>query len=107
FFLAGVVAQDIAGERSLVLEVIFRALLAALLFAIYLWMLTAADGVHRHRIAALGLPCARGWLKQFAMACAVGCGLAVAAVAPIAVWGNLSFAVRSGFHVLLRAGAVV
>jgi uncharacterized protein len=107
FFISGVVAEAIAGNRSLLLEVIFRALLAMLLLGLYVWLLTVGDGVHRQRIAALGLPRVRGALRQFVIGCAVGFGLTVLAVAPIAISGDLSLHLRVGLHILLRAAAVL
>jgi len=107
FFVSGVASEAIAGDRSLLLEVIFRALLAMSLFGLYVWLLTVADGVHEHRIAALGLPRVRGWLKQFVIGCAVGFGLTILAVLPIAISGDLSPHLHMGWHILVRAGAVL
>ncbi|MDR3749553.1 MAG: type II CAAX endopeptidase family protein [Acidobacteriota bacterium] len=107
FFISGVVAEAIAGERSLLLEVIFRALLAVLVFGLYVWLLAVADGIHQHRLASLGLPRVRGALRQFVIGCAAGFSLTVLAVVPIAVWGDLSLHLRMGWHILLRAGAVL
>ena len=72
FLVAGYAAGAIAGDRVLLFEVIFRPLLALLLIALFVWMLTVADHVEDHRIAALGLPRAKGWLKQFAIGCLLG-----------------------------------
>ncbi len=49
-------------------RLIFRPLLALLLIALFVWLLTAADHIEDHRIAALGLPRVKGWLKQFVSA---------------------------------------
>jgi membrane protease YdiL (CAAX protease family) len=107
FFIAGVTAETVAGQHYLVLEVIFRTLLAALVLGTYVWLLTVADGVTSHRIAALGLPRTQGWRKQFVSGCAIGAGLTILAVVPIAIWGDLSLHIGLGFHILLRVGAVV
>ena len=69
FLVAGFVAGWLAGDRVLLFEWIFRPLLAVLLIALFIWMLTAADQVEDHAVAALGFPHTKGWLKQFA-ACA-------------------------------------
>jgi len=61
FFIAGLVSYAIARQHDLVLEVIFRPLLALLLIAVYAWLLTVADNVHQHRIAAMGLPLTQKW----------------------------------------------
>lgn len=107
FFIVGVVAQTIAGQRSLVLEVIFRSLLALLLIAIYVWLLTIADNVSDHRIAILGLPLTKGWSGQFVTGGIVGLSLAVLAILPIAVWGDPSFTFHIGFRFLPRDAAAL
>ena len=107
FFIAAVVAETVAGRHSLVLEVIFRSLLALLLVGIYVWLLTVGDNVYDHRIAKLGLPVVDGWGKQFVMGCVVGLVLTVLAVLPIAIWGNARFTVRLGLGLLPRDGAVL
>jgi uncharacterized protein len=107
FFIAAVVAEAIAGQHYLVLEVIFRALLALLLVGVYVWLLTILDHVHDHRIAALGLPHTEGWLKQFMTGCGLGLALIVLAVLPIAIWGNASINFHLSFYLLPRIGAVL
>lgn len=107
FFIAGVTAETVAGQHYLVLELIFRTLLALLVMGTYVWLLTVADGVTSRRIAALGLPQRQGWRKQFAIGCALGVGLTILAVAPIAIWGDARLTVHLGGRVLVRAGGVV
>jgi len=107
FFIAAIVAGAVAGEYSLVLEVIFRSLLALLLIGVYVWLLTIADNVRDHRIAALGLPLTEGWRGQFITGCIMGLGLTVLAVLPIAIWGSASFTVHLGFRLLPRDAAVL
>jgi len=107
FFIAAVVSEAVAGQHYLVLEVIFRSLLALLLFGVYVWLLTIADNVHDHRIAALGLPLTEGWRRQFVAGCFVGLGLTALAVLPIAIFGSTSITVHRGFHVLPRGVAVL
>ena len=89
------------------LEVIFRTLLAALVVGTYIWLLTVADGVTTHRIAAIGLPRAAGWQKQFVIGCAFGLGLTLLAVAPLAIWGDARVNVHLGVRALARAAVVV
>ncbi len=101
------VAQTVAGQHSLVLEVIFRSLLAVLLVGIYVWLLTVVDNVHDHRIAAMGLPLNEGWSRQFVTGCAVGLALTVLAILPIVIWGNAKFTIHLGFRLLPRDGAVL
>ncbi|MGO9520106.1 MAG: lysostaphin resistance A-like protein [Candidatus Korobacteraceae bacterium] len=107
FFIAAVVAEAIARQHYLVLEVIFRPLAALLLIGAYLWLLTIADNVHDHRLAALGLPLAEGWRKQFVAGGIIGVALTGLAVAPIAIWGNVNVHFNFGLHLLPRAGAVL
>ena len=107
FFIAAVVAEAIAHQHYLVLDVIFRPLLVLLLLSAYLWLLTIGDNVHDHRIAALGLPLVEGWRQQFVTGCIVGMALTGLAVAPIAIWGNASIHFHVGLHQLPRAGAVL
>ncbi len=107
FPIAALVAEAVAGQHSLVLEVIFRSLLALLLLGLYVWLLTIADNLHDHRIATLGLPLSDGWRRQFATGCIVGLGLTALAVLPIAIWGKMSLNLFVGSRVLARAGAVL
>ena len=55
FLVAGYVAGAIAGDRVLLFEVIFRPLLALLLIALFVWMLTAADHVEDSSYRCLGI----------------------------------------------------
>src|SRR5271157_2052070 len=107
FFIAAVVAEAVAGQHYLVLEVIFRSLLTLLLIGVYVWLLIIVDHVHDHRIAALGLPHTGGWLKQFVTGCGVGLVLTTLAVLPIPIWGSTSISVRFGIYLLPRIGAVL
>ena len=107
FFVAGVVAQAIAAQHSLVLEVIFRSLLALLLIAAYVWLLTIADNVPDHRVAAVGLPLTKGWSRQLLVGGVVGCALIILAVLPIVFWGNATFTLHLGFSFLPRDIAVL
>jgi membrane protease YdiL (CAAX protease family) len=107
FLVAGFAAGAIAGDRVLLFEAIFRPLLALLLIAVFAWLLTAADHIEDHRVAALGLPRAKGWLKQFATGCVLGFVLTVLAIVPIAIWGHASTRFRFSLHTLPRVGAVL
>jgi len=107
FFIAGVVSEVVAGRHYLVVEVVFRSLLVLLLLGLYVWLLTIADNVHSHRIAALGLPVTPGWSGQFITGCVVGLVLTFLAVLPITIWGSLSVDFRFSARLLPRAGAVL
>ena len=107
FLVAGYAAGAIAGDRVLLFEAIFRPLLALLLLALFAWLLTAADHIEDHRVDALGLPRAKGWLQQFAIGCLVGFVLTVLAIVPIAIWGHTSSRFRLSLHSLPRVGVVL
>ena len=107
FFVAAVAAEAVAGQHYLVLEMIFRTLLAAMVIGVYAWLLTIADGVTTHRIAALGLPRANGWRRQFVIGSAIGLGLTILAVVPIAIWGDANLSIHFGTRTLVRVGAVL
>jgi len=107
FVVAGYVAEVIADDHLLLFEVIFRPLWAALLIALFVWMLTAADHVEDHAIAALGLPRSKGSVGQFFLGCAIGLVLTAIAVVPIAIWGDANTRIRLSYHALPRIGAVL
>ncbi len=107
FFIAGVASEAIAGQHFLVLEVIFRTLLALLLVGLYVWLLTIADNVHDHRIAALGLPVTESWRGQFVTGCLIGFALTALAALPLAIWGQASVKLSHDSRLLPRAAAVM
>ena len=102
-FIAGM----IAGEHVLRFEAIFRPLLAAALFAIYLWMLTVADRVEEQRAAALGFPIIRGWKRQLGAGCALGGILAALAVVPVAIWASTTLDIHISSRNVARAAVVL
>jgi uncharacterized protein len=107
FFVSGNIGHEAADQKPFRSEFFFRILWMLLLFGIYVWMLTVADHVEEHRIAAQGLPRSRGWLKQFMVGCVLGCGLTLLAIAPIHFWGRLRthhFLIR--WQLLPNLGAV-
>jgi CAAX protease family protein len=107
FLVAGYIAGAIAGDRILLFEVIFRPLLTSLLIALFAWMLAAADHIEDHRVAALGLPRTKGWLKQFTIGCLLGFALTLLAIIPLAIWGQTSVRFRLSLHTLPGVGAVL
>ncbi len=88
FYLVATLAQAIARDHYLISELIFRPLLAAVLLGLFSWLLTTADHVEEHRIAAQGLPHAKGWLRQFAGGCGLGFALVTLALVAMAIWGK-------------------
>ncbi len=107
FFVASNIAHEAGDQRPFRTEFFFRLLWVMLLFGIFIWMLTIADHLDEHRIAAQGLPRARGWLKQFLLGFALACGLTVLAVAPIRIWGQLRSNNLFTLHLLPNLGALV
>lgn len=107
FLVAGFFAQAIAGDRVLLFELIFRPLLALVLIALFVWLLSAADHIENHRLAALGLPRVKGWLNQFIVGSVFGFALTVLAVVPIEIWGHVSTRLRLNLQSLSRAGVVL
>ena len=107
FLVAGNIATEAAGDHPFRRELIFRALWAVLLLGIFIWLLTVGDHIEEHRIAAQGLPRAKGWLKQFVIGSVVGCVLTVLAVTPIYFWGHFRFKILWTWHFLPNLVAVI
>lgn len=106
FLVAGNIASEAAGDHPFRRELIFRALWAVLLLGIFIWLLTMSDHLEEHRIAAQGLPRAKGWLKQFVLGCVVGIVLTILAVAPIYFWGHFRFKILMTWHFVPNLVAV-
>lgn len=107
FFVSNNIAHEAGDQRAFRTEFFFRGLWLLLLFGIFVWMLTVGDQLDDHRVAALGLPRARGWFKQFILGCVVGGGLTVLAIAPIWVWGHLRSIHLMSVRLLPNLGAVL
>ena len=107
FVVTGYLAAALAGDHVLRFEAIFRPLLAVVLLAGFSWLLTVANHVESHRIAAQGLPRAPGWAKQFGMGCAIGAALVIVSVIPLAVLGHVSFRATVSMRSLERGVLVV
>jgi len=102
FIAIGYLAAALAGDHILRFEAIFRPLLAISLLTSFSWLLSVANHVDAHRIAAQGLPLFPGWAKQFGAGCAIGSVLVMAAVIPIAILGSLTFRTTLNLHSLPR-----
>ena len=107
FVVTGYLAAAVAGEHVLWFEVIFRPLLVLSLLTGFSWLLTIADHVESHRIAAQGLPFSAGWAEQFCLGSVIGTLLVVTGVIPIAILGRLTFHTTFSAHSLARAALVV
>jgi hypothetical protein len=107
FVISGNIAGQIAGQRPFFFELVFRPLLALLLIAIFIWLLTVGDQIENHRIAAQGLPRVKGWLRHFVIGGLVGFFLVVLAVAPIHFWGHTKIAFDHGRFVFPKVCAVI
>jgi uncharacterized protein len=107
FWISGNIAHEAGDQRPFRTELIFRSLWALLEFGIFAWMLTVGDQIEDHRIAAQGLPQARGWLKHFVLGCVVGGVLTLLAVAPIHFLGRFRFSPLWSMHLLPNLGATM
>jgi membrane protease YdiL (CAAX protease family) len=107
FVVTGYLAAAVAGEHVLWFEVIFRPLLVLSLLAGFSWLLTIANHVESHHIAAQGLPLSAGWAEQFCLGSVIATLLVVAGVIPIAILGRLTFRTTFSAHNLARAALVV
>lgn len=101
------IAALITGDHILRFEAIFRPLLAAVLFAIYVWLLMVADLVEEHRVAILGFPIARGWKNQFGAGCLLGLMLPIIALIPVSIWGDITVNVPITTRTLVRVLVVL
>lgn len=107
FVTCSFIAGLFSGEHVLRFEAIFRPSLCAVLFGLYVWLLTVADHIEEHRAAALGFPLAAGWRRQLAIGCIFGFSLTVLAVIPLAIWANISLDIRLSSRGILRIVAVL
>jgi len=107
FVAVGYFAAALAGDHVLRFEAIFRPLLAMVLLGIFSWLLTVANHVEVHRVAAQGLPLSSGWAKQFGTGCIIGLLMVIVAVVPIAIWGSLSFRATFSAYNIVRIVVVL
>jgi len=107
FVAVGYFAAALAGDHVLRFEAIFRPLLAMVLLGIFSWLLTVANHVEVHRVAAQGLPLSSGWAKQFGTGCIIGLLMVIVAVVPIAIWGSLSFRTTFSAYNIVRIVVVL
>ena len=107
FVMCSFVAALISSEHVLRFEAVFRPLLAAALFGIYLWLLAVADHVEVDRVAALGFPIAHCWKRQLGAGCFLGSALVAGAVIPVLIWTNASLDIRISSRGMVRAVVVV
>lgn len=87
FWVSNNIAHEAAEQHPFRVEFIFRPLWALLLMGIFIWLLTVADHVEDHRIAAQGLPRVKGWLKQLVVGILFGGAITTLAVAPNYFYG--------------------
>jgi membrane protease YdiL (CAAX protease family) len=90
FVVCAYIAYPLAREHVLRFELIFRPLLAAALFGLYVWLLTVADQVEGQRAAVLGFPLVPGWGSQLIGGGLLGLGMTVLALIPVAIWAKLT-----------------
>lgn len=107
FVACSFTAALIASEHVLRFEAIFRLLLSAALFGIYVWLLMVADHVEDHRVAALGFPMVAGWKRQLGAGSILGLILASLAVIPVVIWADVSLDAHVNPRGLGRAAVVL
>ena len=107
FFVSGNIAHEAAGNHPFRAEFVFRGLWSLLLVGIFIWLLTVGDHVEEHRIAAQGLPRAKGWLKQFLLGSVLGFLFTLLAVAPIYFWGHFRIKYLMTWHLVPNLGALL
>ena len=101
------IAALIENDHVLRFEAIFRPLLAAALFGIYLWLLTVADQVEDRRIPALGFPVVAGWRRQLGAGCTLGLILACLALIPTVIWADTKLDIHINSQSMERAAVVL
>jgi uncharacterized protein len=107
FVVSGNIAFEAAGDHPFRRELVFRVLWTLLLVGIFVWLLTVGDHIEEHRIAAQGLPRAKGWLKQFLLGAVLGCIFTVLAVAPIYFLGHFRAKDLMTWHLVPNLVAVI
>ncbi len=107
FVVCTFVAGALTGNHILRFEAIFRPLLAAVLFGLYLWLLTIADHVEEHRAAIMGFPIVVGWRRQFGAGCLLGFVLPIIALIPVVIWSDTIIDVHLNSHTLARVPVIL
>jgi CAAX protease family protein len=107
FFISGNIAHEAAEQHPFRVEFIFRPLWALLLMGIFIWLLTVADHVEDHRIAAQGLPRVKGWLKQFVLGILLGGVVTTMAAVPIHFYGHFRTVNLMALRLLPNLAAVM
>jgi len=107
FLACDFVAGALFGNHVLRFEAAFRLLLSISLFGLYLWLLTVADQVEERRIALLGFPLARGWIRQFALGALLGFSLTLLGVLLSAVRADVTISVNVSSRAFARAAVAL
>jgi len=107
FFVSGNIAYEAGDQRPFRIEFIFRLLWALLLLGIFIWMVTVADHVEEHRIAAQGLPRARGWVKHLVLGFLLGGVLTCLTLVPVHFYGQFRTVNLMTTHLLPNLGALL
>lgn len=107
FGVSNNIAHEAAEQHPFRVEFIFRPLWALLLMGIFIWLLTVADHIEDHRIAAQGLPRVKGWLKQFVIGILLGGVFTTMAVTPIYFYGHFRTVNLMALRLLPNLAAVM
>ena len=107
FFVSGNIAHEAAEGHPFRVEFIFRPLWVLLVLGVFIWLLTVANHVEEHRIAAQGLPRTNGWLRQFILGFIFGSVLTTLAVTPIYLWGHFRSSNLMSLRLLPNLAAVL
>lgn len=107
FVAIGYLADTIAGPHVLRFEILFRTSLAALLLAGFSWLLTVANHVESHQIAAQGLPLSATWRREFALGATLAFVLVAGVVVILRMTGGIAFHVTLTSRSVQRVVAVI
>ena len=107
FFVSGNIAHEVTEQHPFRVEFAFRPLWMLLLLGIFFWLLTVADHIDHQRLAAMGLPRTKGFVKHFLVGCIIGFLLTSLAVAPIHFWGHFRSTDLFTVRLIPNIGAVV
>lgn len=107
FLACSYIAGAIFGDHVLRFEALFRPLLAASLFGIYWWLLTVGDQMEERRVALLGFPHVRGWIRQLGFGVLLGLALTVLALLLSTIRADFNIDINITNRTLERGGVAL
>ena len=87
--IGGLLGQKVAGAHTLAADMLYRVFTTVALIAFYALLLRFLDRERGSKLAAMGLPVRKGWLRESALGMCIGFGLISLAVIAIAIFGHL------------------